>query len=70
VFEICARLFLNSKSEREIGKGQNCFTNFCSFSNKKVTENPKHHTEVLFMHSIMDLNSSPSSFQYLLVQKM
>lgn len=71
VFEICARLFLNSKSERKIGKGQNCFTHLLHLLQQESnTENSKHHSEVLLMHSITELNSSPSSCQYLLVERM
>jgi hypothetical protein len=37
VFEIHAHLFLNSKSERKIGKGQNCFTHLLQLLPQKVT---------------------------------
>jgi hypothetical protein len=71
VFEICAHLFLKSKSERKIGKGQNCFTHLLQLlPQESNTENSKYHSEVLLMHNIMEINSSPSSFQYLLVGRM
>jgi len=71
VCEICEHLFLNSKSERKIGKGQNCFTHSLQLLQQESNiENSKHHSEVLLMHSITELNSSPSSFQYLFVERM
>jgi hypothetical protein len=71
VCEICAHLFLSSKSERKIGTGQNCFTHLLPLLQQESnTEISKHHSEVSLMHSVTELNPLPSSFQYLLVERM
>jgi hypothetical protein len=71
VFEICAHLFLNCKPERKNWQRTKLFYTFvAAFATESNTENSKHQSEMLLMHSVTELNSSPSSFQCLLVGRM